>query len=96
MIITARIRILFLLLTFSAFYLFRFSACTFIYTSFFDIDDHNAIFFNEVLKFFNLNSNLKIDDNEFKKLKKKLKNSFNSEKMMIKKNNYVLQTKNFI
>ena len=73
MIIAARIWVFFLLLAFSAFHLFRFSACTFIYTSFFHIDDHDAIFFSEMLRFFSLNSNLKIDDSEFEKLKKNWK-----------------------
>ena len=85
MIIAARIWVFFLLLAFSAFHLFRFFACIFTYTSFFHIDDHDAIFFSEILRFFSLNSNLKIDDSEFEKLKKKLKNSFDSEKMIIRK-----------
>ena len=77
---------LFFIVNFSAFHLFKFSACTFIYTSIFHIDNHDAIFFNEMLKFFNLNSNLKIDDDEFEKLKKNWKIRLTLKKMMIKKN----------
>ena len=95
MIIAARIRILFLLLTFSTFHLFKFSARTFFYTSFFHIGDHGAIFFSEMLKFFSLNSNLKIDDDRFEKLKKNWKIRLILKKWWSKKKNLCFADEKF-